>query len=70
MTEYDPRQCKRVVILMTEVQYETLWKMASRRDERCGIMRQVSVSKLLRSIADGKYRLVLRRSTNNVIRNS
>lgn len=60
MTVYDPKKCKRVTLLLSEEQYQVLWMMASRRNIRCGIMSQVSVSGLLRAIADGKYRLVKR----------
>lgn len=70
MSEYDPRRIKRVVVYLTEEQYEGLWKLAFRRNCRDGIMNQVSVSRFLRELGSGKYRVVLQQSTNNVIRKS
>jgi len=53
-----PENTKRVVLYMTEEQYQALHDLAERRGERAGIGDRVSVSALMRSIAKGKYRLV------------
>jgi len=66
MTNYDPRDVKRVVLYLTEDQFQELWKMAFRRNERSGIANQVSVSKLIRSLANGNYRLVKREPLRKV----
>lgn len=58
MTEYDPAKVKRVVVYLSEYEYEYLWKLAFRRGCRSGICGTVSVSKLLRQLGSGHYRLV------------